>query len=336
MITGASNCDLMIVIVDARHGVLTQTKRHTFLASLLQVPHLVVAVNKMDLVGYSRVVYEDIVNEFSEFAAKLAVHDLTFIPISALKGDNVVTTSGKMPWYEHASLLRHLEDVHVASDRNLIDLRFPVQHVLRPHQDFRGYAGTLASGVIRVGDEVMALPSGKSSRVRSLVTYDGELSYAFAGQSVTLTLEDEIDVGRGDMLIRPNNVPDVNNVFEAILCWMDAANLQPSKKYYVKHTTLLTRCMVEQLRYRIDVNTLHREPAAYLTINEIGRARIKTLKPLFLDPYPMNRATGCFIMIDPMTHDTVAGGMVLRPEKVLDFERIHEMETKAAREFGED
>jgi len=335
MVTGASTCELMLVIVDATKGVLTQSRRHTFIASLLQVPHIVVVVNKMDAVDYSQQVYEDIVAEFSDFVAKLAVHDVTFIPVSALKGDNIVEASTNMPWYGHAPLLRHLEEVYVASDRNLIDLRFPVQLVLRPNSDFRGYAGTVSSGVIRPGEEILVLPSGLTSKVKSIGSFDGELPCAFAGQSVVVTLEDEIDISRGDMFVRPNNVPELTNVFESILCWMNADGLESGKKYYIKHNSRLTRCMIQNLRYRIDVNTLHRERVESLALNEIGRACVKTLKPLAIDPYHVNRTTGSFVLIDPISYNTVAGGMIIGPEKELDFERIHAMESAAAAEFGE-
>ncbi len=335
MVTGASMCDLMIVLVDAALGVLAQTKRHSFLASLLQVPHLVFAVNKMDDVGFSREVYQRIVRDISEFVTKLNVHDVTFIPLCALSGENLISRGANMPWFTGRPLLEHLEEVHVASDRNLVDLRFPVQLVLRPSSRFRGYAGTVASGVIRKGDEVVVLPGGLGTRVTGITTFDGELEYAFAGQSVTLTLADEIDISRGDMLVRPRNMPEVANDFEAILCWMDRQGSEPRKKYLLKHTSQLTRAMISNLHYRIDVNTLHRQQTISLGTNDIGRARIKTLKPLAIDPYAANRATGGFILVDPITCTTAAAGMIIGPERVLDFERIHKMQEDSRREFEE-
>ncbi len=310
MVTGASTADLAIILIDARYGVLTQSKRHGFLISLLQIPHLVVAVNKMDLVEWRQDTYDAIVREYQDFSQKLDIHDITFIPLSALDGDNVTRRSDRMPWYQGQTLLHTLETVHVAADRNFIDFRFPVQTVLRPHLDFRGFAGTVASGTIRPGEEVVALPSGRSSRVRSVETFDGELAEAFAGQAVALTLEDEIDLSRGDMLVRPNNLPQVATAFDATLCWMDQEPLNRRTHYVLKHTTNKVKAFVGDVRYRIDVNTLHREPAETFALNEIGRVTIRTARPVFFDPYKANRATGSFILIDPVTNRTAAAGMI--------------------------
>ncbi len=319
MVTGASTAELAIILIDARNGVLTQSRRHGLLVSLLQVPHLVVAVNKMDLVAYSQTVYDEIVATYKAFSEKLDIHDITFLPVSALKGENVVEKSDKMSWYDGPSLLHHLERVHVSQDRNLIDTRFPVQYVIRPHQDFRGFAGRMLSGTLRPGEDVVVLPSGKSSTVKSIVTYDGEREEAFPPQSVTVTLDDEIDVSRGDMLVRKNNLPQVNNHIEAILCWMDdRADLSQSTSYYLKHTTKTTRAFVNKIVYKIDVNTLHREGAESLTLNEIGRVELKSSLPLFFDPYHSNRGTGSFVLIDPLTQNTVAAGMIRGPVRRLE------------------
>jgi bifunctional enzyme CysN/CysC len=336
MVTGASTADLAIVLVDARKGVLEQSHRHAFIAALLGIPHLLVAVNKMDLVGYDEAVYDSICAEFAEWAAKLDVHDIQFIPISALHGDNVVQRSMAMPWYQGPSLLYHLEHVYIGSDVNLIDVRFPVQWVIRPqseeHHDFRGYAGQVASGVFRVGDEVVVLPSGRRSRVASISTFDGELEQAAPPLSVVMRLEDDIDVSRGDIICRPHNQPDVTNDFEAMVCWMTDAPLQPGGRYAIKHSTRTVKAIVDDLRYRMDVNTLHRDQAATeLGLNEIGRVRIRTSNPLLLDEYRMSRATGGFILIDEVTQDTVGAGMVVRtsPEPELHLEDEGEQELAA-------
>jgi bifunctional enzyme CysN/CysC len=327
MVTGASTADLAIVLVDARKGVLEQSHRHAFIAALLGIPHLLVAVNKMDLVGYDEAVYDRITAEFADWAAKLDVHDIQFIPISALHGDNVVQRSMAMPWYQGPSLLYHLEHVYIGSDVNLIDVRFPVQWVIRPqsdeHHDYRGYAGQIASGVFRVGDDVVVLPSGRRSRVGSISTFDGELEQAAPPMSVVMRLEDDIDVARGDMICRPHNQPDVTSDFEAMVCWMTDAPLQPGGRYVIKHSTRTVKAVVDDLRYRMDVNTLHRDQAATeLGLNEIGRLRIRTSSPLLLDEYRMSRATGGFIVIDEVTQDTVGAGMVVRtsPEPELHLE----------------
>ena len=323
MVTGASTADLAIILVDARKGLQEQSRRHAFLTTLLQVPHLVLAVNKMDLVDYSQDRFEEIKAEFAEFAAKLDARDLTFVPISALHGDNVVSQSENMPWYTGGSLLHHLENVHIASDRNLIDARFPVQYVIRPHKsddpelhDYRGYAGQLAGGVLKPGDEVTHLPSGLSTRIAKILTADGEVAEAFSPMSVTLLLEDEIDISRGDMICRPNNTPVVSQDIEAMVCWMtDARKLTPRSKLIVKHTTRTAKVVVKDLRYRLDVNSLHRdETADHLALNEIGRVRLRSTQPLFVDEYTKNRQTGGFILIDEATNTTVGAGMVVKAD----------------------
>lgn len=318
MVTGASTAELAIILIDARKGVLTQSKRHGFIASLLQIPHILVAVNKMDLVDYDRDVYRKIVAEYTEFTTKLSMQDLTFIPISALMGDNVVHKDNNMPWYEGPTLLHHLENVNVGAAQNHVDFRFPVQTVVRPHQDFRGFAGQIASGSISPEEEVIVLPSGKSSQVKSVVTYEGELEEAVAGDSVILTLADEIDVSRGDMIVRKNNLPQVANQLECILCWMNEEPLNPQSSYIVQHTTRRVRAFINELNYRVDVDTLHREDADTLHLNEIGRVKITTTQPVFFDPYQLNRGTGNFILIDPATNVTVAAGMIRRRARTLD------------------
>jgi bifunctional enzyme CysN/CysC len=317
MVTGASTADLAVVLIDARKGVLEQSRRHAFIASLLRIPHLVLAVNKMDLVDHDEGRFDEIVEEFRQFAMKLDVADLTFIPISALHGDNVVTRSPNMDWYEGSSLLHHLETVHIASDRNLIDARFPVQYVLRPQteefHDYRGYAGRVAGGVFKPGDDVVVLPSGLTSRIASIDTFDGPVVEAFAPMSVTLRLEDELDVSRGDMICRPNNRPRVSQDLDAMVCWMsEAAPLTPRTKLGIKHTTRSARAVVQGLQYRLDVNTLHRdESAPQLGLNEIGRVTMRVTQPLFVDEYRRNRETGAFILIDEASNTTVGAGMVL-------------------------
>ncbi|MEV0808157.1 GTP-binding protein [Micromonospora sp. NPDC050200] len=317
MVTGASTADLALILVDARKGLVEQSRRHAFLCSLLRVPHLVLCVNKMDLVDFSQEVFERISDEFSAFAAKLDVPDLTVVPISALKGDNIVTRSENMPWYEGPSLLHHLERVHIASDRNLVDVRFPVQYVIRPQSttvtDYRGYAGQVASGVLKPGDEVRVLPSGFTSRIASVETADGPVDEAFPPMSVTVRLTDEIDISRGDMICRPNNSPAVSQDIEAMVCWMDETRpLQVGGKYAIKHTTRSARAIVRGLHYRLDINTLHRDEApGELKLNEIGRVRLRTTIPLLADEYRRNRTTGGFVVIDETTNRTVAAGMIL-------------------------
>ena len=311
MATGASTCDLAIILIDARHGVMVQTKRHSFIVSLLGIKHVLVAVNKMDLVGYSEEVYDKIKSDYRDFAARLEMVDQHFIPLSALKGDNLVDKSPNMPWYDGSTLMHHLENVHIASDRNLIDFRYPVQYVNRPNLNFRGFCGTVASGRIRKGETVMALPSRKTSRVKSIVTYDGELDEAFAPQSVTLTLADEIDVSRGDMLVRPDNVPQMADAFDATIVWMTDDPLVAGKQYWFKQTSKVAAGSVSNLRYRIDVNTLHRQESDQLGLNEIGRCHIRLNQPLAFDGYRQNKGTGAFIVIDRMTNVTVGAGMIL-------------------------
>ena len=311
MATGASNADLAVILVDARKGVLDQTRRHAFIVSLLGLKHVVVAVNKMDLVDYDPAVFDRIRTDFMDFAAKLQITDLHFIPVSALRGDNIVQRSNRTPWYEGTTLLDLLETVHIASDRNLIDLRFAVQQVIRPNLDFRGYAGNVLAGVIREGDEVIALPSGQRSRVKAIHTFDGEREEAFPPLAVTLQLADEIDISRGDMLVHPNNAPDMGNHLEAMLVWMDGQALIPGHGYLLKHTCNQTSATVDALRYRMNVNSLHREPADHLALNEIGRVTLSTARPLTFDPYQKNRTSGAFILIDRLSNATVAAGMIL-------------------------
>ena len=319
MATGASTANLAIVLIDARNGVLAQSRRHAFIASLLGIHHLVVAVNKMDLVDYREDVFEQICADFSKFAAQLQLPDLYFIPVSALHGDNVVTKSNHMPWFDGATVLRHLETVHVASDRNLSEMRFPVQLVLRPNQQFRGYAGQVASGVVKPGDPVMVLPSGRTSRVKSIVTQDGELARAFPPMSVTICLEDELDVSRGNMLVPPSHPPHVTRCIDARLVWMGNQPLDLRRQYIIKHSTQSVKAQVRLIRYRVDVNTLEKHPASELKLNEIGTVVIDTHAPLFVDPYQRNRATGSFVLVDPISNATVAAGMVTgRDPRVAD------------------
>lgn len=311
MATGASTCQVAIILIDARHGVQTQTRRHSFIVSLLGIRHVIVAINKMDLVGYSQETFERIKDDYTGFVAKLDLRDITFIPMSALKGDNVVSRSEAMPWYLGPPLLDHLETVHIASDRNLTDFRFPVQYVLRPNLDFRGYAGTLASGIVRKGDEVMALPSGVRSRVKSIVTFDGELDEAFAPQAVTITLTDEVDVSRGDMLVHPDSLPQVSSQIVATVVWMSEQPLVPGRTYTLKQTTRQVAAEVAAFRHGIDVNTLEHRVISRLGLNEVGVVQLSLTKPLACDPYRTNAATGAFILIDRLSNNTVGAGMIL-------------------------
>src|SRR6185436_10908658 len=319
MVTGASTANLALILVDARKGLVEQSRRHAFLTSLLRVPHLVLCVNKMDLVDWDRGVYERIADEFTSFATKLDAPDLTVIPISALEGDNIVTRSANMPWYDGPALLHHLEHVHIASDRNLVDVRFPVQYVIRPHaatdaalHDYRGYAGQVAGGVLKPGDEVLHLPSGFSTRVRRIEAAGTEIAEAFAPMSVTLLLDDDVDISRGDMICRPNNRPAVAQDIEAMLCWMSSDQvLVRRSRLIVKHTSRTVKAIVTDLHYRIDVNTLHRDEAAtQLGLNEIGRVRLRLTQPIFCDPYARNRTTGGLILIDEGTNATVGAAMI--------------------------
>jgi sulfate adenylyltransferase large subunit len=316
MVTGASTANLAIVLVDARKGVLEQSRRHSFIASLLRIPHLVVCVNKMDLVDWSEERYEAIVAEYRQFATKLEIPDISFIPVSALRGDNVVEKSTNMPWYEGTPLLYHLEHVHIASDRNLVDVRFPVQWVIRPHSrehhDYRGYAGQVAGGVLKPGDEVVVLPSGMTSTIKQIHTFDGPVDEAFPPMSVTLRLADELDISRGDMICRVNNRATLGQDLEALVCWMTDSPLQQRGMYAIKHTTRSARAMITDLRYRLDINTLHRdESATQLGLNDIGRINFKTTQPLLYDGYGRNRQTGSFILTDEATNRTVGAGMLI-------------------------
>ncbi|MDN5854528.1 MAG: GTP-binding protein, partial [Actinomycetia bacterium] len=315
MVTGASTADLGLVLVDARTGLTEQSRRHAVLLSLLKVPHLVLAVNKMDLVGYDEEVYNKINDEFRTFATKLTIPDLTIIPISALQGDNVVSRSENMPWYDGTSLLHYLENVHVASDRDLIDARFPVQYVVRPKSDqfhdYRGYAGQVASGVIKPGDDVLVLPSGLTSKVAAVDLHEEAISEAFPPMSVTVRLEDDLDVSRGDMICRPQNAPTPSQDIDAMISWMVPEPLRTKRKLAIKHTTKSCRAVVKDVQYRLDVNTLHRDQdAGELGLNEIGRVKLRTTQPLLCDPYEKNRTTGSFILIDEATGVTVGAGMI--------------------------
>jgi len=318
MVTGASTANLALILIDARHGVIVQTRRHAFICSLLRIPHLVVCVNKMDLVGWSKETFDKIRSDFAEFASRFEITDITFIPMSALNGDNVVTRSENMPWYNGASLLHHLETVHIAGDRDMIDPRFPVQWVIRPqsdeHHDYRGYAGQVASGVFQVGDEVMSLPSGMTSRIRSIDIGGVEQQAAFPPQSVSIQLEDDIDISRGDMICRPNNQPKSGQDIDAMVVWMTDQPMVVGKKYQIRHTSNEARCIVKKLHYRMDIQTLHRdETVENLRLNEIGRISIRTTKPLFYDPYRQCRATGAFIIVDEQTNNTVGAAMIIGP-----------------------
>jgi bifunctional enzyme CysN/CysC len=311
MATGASTANVAVILIDARHGILTQTKRHSFIAALLGIPRLLIAVNKMDLVGYAQGVFDRIVEEYTDFASRLGLVDLKFIPISALQGDNVVDGSAQMPWYHGESVLEYLETVYIGGDRNLVDFRLPVQYVIRAAHGPRGYAGQIASGVIRQGEEVLVLPSMKTSRVKSIAGPEGELDHAMPPMSVSIALEDEVDISRGDMLVHPKNLPAIQSSFEAMVVWMAEEPLRRDQPYLVKHTTRATKATVERLEYRVDVNTLSRRPAETLKLNEIGRLALQTPQKLFLDPYKKNRFTGSIILIDPVTNNTVGAGMVI-------------------------
>ena len=316
MVTGASTANLTIILIDARHGVIEQTMRHSFIASLLQIKHIVVCVNKMDLVDYSEEVYEKIKADYEAFSAKLDVPDIQFIPISALNGDNVVDKSENMPWYQGGTLMYNLENVHIASDLNFVDARFPVQYVIRPqndeYHDYRGYAGKVEGGTFRPGDEVVALPSGFTSKIKSIDTLDGPLDEAFPPMSVTITLEDNIDISRGDMLVKTLNQPEVSQDIELMICWLNDKKLVPNGKYVIKHTTKEARCIVKEVRYKVDINTLHKiEEEKSIGLNDIGRILIRTTSPLYYDSYKKNRTTGSVILIDEFTNETVAAGMII-------------------------
>ena len=316
MVTGASTANVALVLVDARHGVIEQTRRHAFLASLLQIPHLVVCINKMDLVDYKEYVYNNIKAEFEKFSFKLDVKDVHFIPISALKGDNIVDRSQNMPWFEGSTLLYYLENVHIGSDHNFIDARFPIQHVIRPNtdefHDYRGYAGRVAGGIWKKGDQVTLLPSGFQSKIAKIDSMDGELEEAYPPLSVTLLLEDDLDLSRGEMIVRENNQPNVDQDIELMICWFSEKPMQLNGKYTLFHTTREARCVIKEIRYKLNINTLHRDQEDLkIGMNDIGRISIRTTKPLFFDSYRKNRITGSVILIDEGTNATVAAGMII-------------------------
>ncbi|MCF8301412.1 MAG: sulfate adenylyltransferase subunit CysN [Bacteroidota bacterium] len=316
MVTGASTANVALVLVDARHGVIEQTKRHAFLASLLQIPHLVVCINKMDLVDYKEDIYNNIKAEFEKFSFKLDVKDVHFIPISALKGDNIVDRSQNMPWFEGSTLLYYLENVHIGSDHNFIDARFPIQHVIRPNtdefHDYRGYAGRVAGGIWKKGDQVTLLPSGFQSKIAKIDSMDGELEEAYPPLSVTLLLEDDLDLSRGEMIVRENNQPNVDQDIELMICWFSEKPMQLNGKYTLFHTTREARCVIKEIRYKLNINTLHRDQEDLkIGMNDIGRISIRTTKPLFFDSYRKNRITGSVILIDEGTNATVAAGMII-------------------------
>ena len=333
MITGGSTANLAIILVDARTGVITQTKRHSYLVSLLGIKHVVLAVNKMDLVDFSKEVFDKIVSDYKSFVEPLNIPDIQCIPLSALEGDNVVEKSDRTPWYEGTSLLEYLETVHIGNDHNLKDFRYPVQYVLRPNLDFRGFCGKVSSGVIRKGDEVMALPSGKKSHVKSIVTYEGEIDYAFPPMSVTITLEDEIDVSRGEMLVHPDNVPMVGRNFEAMLVWMDEEKMDMDKSFFLKHTTNTSRTRIDSIEYKVDINTMEHlsvengrlaKEDVPMQLNQIAKVVLTSSKELFFDAYSDNKATGAFILIDPITNNTSAVGMIIN--QVADKDMHNQME----------
>lgn len=316
MVTGASTANLALILVDARNGVAEQTCRHSLIASLLKINHIILCVNKMDLVNYDQAVYDKIVSDYKTFASKLEVKDIQFIPISALAGDNVVERSDKMDWYEGSTLLYLLENIHIGSDNNHIDCRFPVQYVIRPqsdlNHDYRGYAGRIAGGVFKPGDDITVLPSGFTSKIKSIDTYEGPVEEAFAPMSVTITLENDIDISRGDMLVRAHNQPEISQDIEVILCWLNNKPVNPSAKYLLMHTTREAKALIKEINYKIDINTLHRiEDDKDLKMNDIARVRLRTTQPLFYDSYSRNRNTGSLILIDEGTKETVAAGMII-------------------------
>ncbi|WP_417855979.1 sulfate adenylyltransferase subunit 1 [Xanthomarina gelatinilytica] len=316
MVTGASTANAAIILVDARHGVIEQTKRHSFIASLLQIPHVIVCINKMDLVGYSEEAYNKVINQFEEFSSKMLVKDVRFIPISALNGDNVVNRSKNMDWYQGAPLLHTLETLHISSDINKVDARFPVQTVLRPqsetHRDYRGYAGRVASGIFRVGDDITVMPSGFTSKIKSINLYNKELEEAYAPMSVSMTLEDDIDISRGDMIVRSNNKPEAIQDIEVMLCWLNNSPAKPRAKYSIRHTSNEQKAMIKEVVYKFNINTLDRITGdAELKMNDICKVKIRTTKPLMIDSYRENRTTGSIILVDDATNETVAAGMIV-------------------------
>ena len=316
MVTGASTANLALFLVDARHGIIEQTKRHAFIASLLQIPHIAVCVNKMDLVNYSEEAFKKIKTDFEDFASKLEIKDVRFIPISALNGDNVVDRSENMDWYEGSTLMHLLENIHIGSDQNHVDCRFPVQFVVRPqskdHPDYRGYAGRIEGGVFKPGDDVTVLPSGFTSKIKSIDTFEGEIAEAFSPMSVCMTLTDNIDISRGDMLVRENNKPTIEQDIDVMICWMNEKKMIPKGKYTIRHTSQTARCIIKEVMYKMDINTLHRmEDEKEIGLNDIGRITIRTTKPLFFDSYRRNRNTGSIILVDEATNETVAAGMII-------------------------
>jgi len=316
MVTGASTANLALLLVDARHGVIEQTKRHAFIASLLQIPHIAVCINKMDLVDHSKDAFDKIKKDFEDFATKLEIKDVRFIPISALNGDNVVDRSENMDWYEGSTLMHLLENIHIGSDQNHVDCRFPVQFVVRPqskeHPDYRGYAGRIEGGVFKPGDEVIVLPSGFTSKIKSIDTFDGPIDEAFSPMSVCMTLTDDIDISRGDMLVRENNKPTIEQDVDVMICWMNEKKLIPRGKYTIRHTSQTARCIIKEVKYKMDINTLHRNKEdREIGLNDIGRITIRTTKPLFFDSYRRNRNTGSIILVDEATNETVAAGMII-------------------------
>lgn len=316
MVTGASTANLALILIDARKGLVEQTHRHSFLASLLKIPHIIVCINKMDLVNYDEAVFEKIVEEYKAFSSKLEISDIQFVPISALVGDNVVNRSTNMDWYQGATLIHMLENVHIESDHNHIDSRFPVQYVVRPqskeHHDFRGYAGRVAGGIFRPGDDVLVLPSGFNSKIKSIYSGESELEEAFAPMSVTMTLTDEIDISRGDIIAKPNNHPQSEQDIDVMLCWMNQRPISLNTKFFIRHTTRDVRGVLKEIQYKLDISTLQRvEGAQQLTMNEIARVKIRTAQPLFFDSYRKNRITGSIILVDEGTNETVAAGMIV-------------------------
>jgi sulfate adenylyltransferase subunit 1 len=316
MVTGASTANVATILIDARHGVIEQTKRHTFIASLLQIPHIIVCINKMDLVDYSESVYNNIISQFEDISSKMLVTDVRFIPMSALKGDNVVNRSENMPWYKGAPMLHTLETMHISSDLNKVDARFPVQTVLRPQSeknlDYRGYAGRIASGIFRKGDEITVMPSGFNSKIKTIDTLNGQLEEAFAPMSISLTLEDDIDISRGDMIVRSNNKPEASQDIEAMLCWLNNESAKPSAKYTIKHTSNDQKAMIKEVIYKYNINTLERiNDDKELVMNDICKVKIRTTKPLMIDSYRGNRITGSIILVDDATNETVAAGMIV-------------------------
>ena len=315
MVTGASTANLALLLIDARHGVIEQTKRHAFIASLLQIPHIAVCINKMDLTDYSKEVFDKIKSDFEAFASKLEIKDVHFIPISALNGDNVVNRSENMNWYEGSTLMHLLENIHIGSDHNHVDCRFPVQFVIRPqsakYPDYRGYAGRIEGGVFKAGDEVTILPSGFKSKIKSIDTFDGEAKEAFSPMSVCMRLTDDIDISRGDMIVRENNKPNIEQDIEVMICWMNEKKIIPNGKYTIRHTSKSVRCIIKEVKYKIDINTLHRMEEKEIGLNDIGRISIRTTKPLFFDSYTRNRNTGSIILVDEATNETTAAGMII-------------------------